>query len=296
MKTLMYLSYFLPLLFLLGAGCNQVTSEGNNTEKSEQKEDQKLITEWKTDSIFSIPESVYHDSNQEILYISNIDGKPTEKDGKGFISKLSPKGEIINLKWIEGIDAPKGMGVYDGKLYVTNIDEVAEIDISAGEIIERYSLEGSEFANDISINETGEVFISDMNTGAIYKLHNGNADFWLDAGTFDQPNGLFAMDDHLLVGTKNAVMKVDYQTSAITEFISETGSIDGLELVGNGYFIISDWSGSVHLVHPEKEKVLLLNTTDEGINAADISFVPEENKLYVPTFFDNRVMKYELKY
>lgn len=296
MNTFMIKAFLLPLMLLLGAGCNQKPSENSNTEKSDQIQEKELISEWKSDSIFSIPESVFHDPIREILYIANIQGQPTDKDGQGFISRMSTNGEVLDLEWVKGIDAPKGMGMHNNNLYISNIDEVVEIDILAGEIKNRYPLEGSEFANDISINQSGEVFISDMNTGAIYKLHNGNADFWLSAGTFDQPNGLFAMDDHLLVGTKNAVMKVDYQTSKISEFISDTGSIDGLELVGDGYFIISDWAGSVHLVHPDKEKELLFNTTDQGINAADIFFIPGENELYVPTFFDNRVMKYELKF
>ncbi|MBS3808435.1 MAG: hypothetical protein KGY60_13095, partial [Bacteroidales bacterium] len=73
-----------------------------------------------------------------------------------------------------------------------------------------------------------------------------------------------------------------------------TGGIDGLEFVKDGYYIKSDWTGHIHLLHPEKEKQLILDTTDEDINAADIEFVPGTSMLYVPTFHDNRVMAYEL--
>jgi sugar lactone lactonase YvrE len=196
---------------------------------------------------------------------------------------------------VTGIDAPKGMGVYDNKLYVTNIDEIVEIDIASGEIINRYACEGAEFANDIAINSNGTVFASDMSTGVIYRLKDGKAEKWIEDDTLQSPNGLFTLKNKLLIGMKGAVMKAEYKTGELTRFISNTGGIDGLEEVGDGYYIKSDWVGHVHLLHPDKEKILLLNTAKDNINAADIEFVPVKNMLYVPTFHDNRVMAYELK-
>ena len=60
------------------------------------------------------PESVIYSPKQDILFVSNIDGKPNEKDQKGFISKVSPSnGNIIELSWITGLNAPKGMAIYN---------------------------------------------------------------------------------------------------------------------------------------------------------------------------------------
>ena len=186
-------------------------------------------------------------------------------------------------------------GVYEGKLYVTNIDEIVEIDIAAGKVTNHYSLEGAQFANDIDINDAGVVFASDSRGGKVYRLQRGTAEKWLESDKLQGPNGLFTKKKHLLIGTNGAVLRADYETGELEEFISNTGGIDGLEEVGDGYYIKSDWAGHVHLLHPEKEKLLLLNTADDNINAADIDFIPETNMLYVPTFNDNRVMAYELK-
>ncbi|MFZ6014466.1 MAG: ATP-binding protein, partial [Bacteroidota bacterium] len=71
---------------------------------------QSLKLKWSTDSVFRVPESVLFDSKANLLYVSNIDGKSNEKDGKGFISKLSPDGKIIAMEWATGLNAPKGMG------------------------------------------------------------------------------------------------------------------------------------------------------------------------------------------
>jgi hypothetical protein len=294
MKTLQ-ITIISMLAFILLFGCKQKTEKEQKAESTTDKTQPELISKWSTDSIMKIPESVCYDATEDVLYIANIQGKPSEKDGKGFISKVSPQGEVIDLEWVTGLDAPKGMGVYEGKLYVTNIDEIVEIDIAGGEIINRYPCKDAKFANDIAIRENGTVFASDMSGNVIYRLKEGKAEKWIDSDKLDKPNGLYTEKEHLLIGINGYVLKADYETGELTEFISNTGAIDGIEKVGDGYYIKSDWTGHVHLLHPEKEKILILDTADDKINAADIDFVPEKNMLYVPTFMDNRVMAYELK-
>lgn len=283
------------ILFTGFIGCKQQKSGESEEEKATESSKPELISKWSTDSVMRVPESVKYDADNDVLYVANIQGNSNEKDGQGFISRVSTDGEVLDLKWVTGIDAPKGMGVYEGKLYVTNIDEIVEIDIAAGKVTNHYSLEGAQFANDIDINDAGVVFASDSRGGKVYRLQRGTAEKWLESDKLQGPNGLFTKKKHLLIGTNGAVLRADYETGELEEFISNTGGIDGLEEVGDGYYIKSDWAGHVHLLHPEKEKLLLLNTADDNINAADIDFIPETNMLYVPTFNDNRVMAYELK-
>jgi hypothetical protein len=284
----------------LMSGCRQQAGEsGDNTgepaEASGEQAQPQLVHQWSTDSVMNVPESVCYDPVNEILYVANIQGKPTEKDGEGFISKLSTEGEVLNLEWVTGLDAPKGMGVHNGKLYVTNIDEIVEIDIEGGTISNRYPLEGSKFANDIAINREGVVFASDMSVGRIYSLKDGNTQIWFESDKLKSPNGLFTTENELMIGIDGAVLKAAYGSDQLTEHIPNTGGIDGLEAVDDQYFIKSDWAGHIHLIHPEKEKLLLLNTADDNIQAADIEYVPELRMLFVPTFHDNRVTAYELK-
>src|SRR6056297_1858189 len=97
---------------------------------------------WSLDGL-SVPESVYHDRERGELYVSNIAGEPTEKNGAGHISRVSPDGEMIEAEWITGLDAPKGM-VSDGTtLWVSDIDRLVAIDIEAGEISESWTAEGA---------------------------------------------------------------------------------------------------------------------------------------------------------
>ena len=51
---------------------------------------------WETEKVLKIPESVLYDEIRNQIYVSNINGKPTEKDGNGFISLLDREGNIKN--------------------------------------------------------------------------------------------------------------------------------------------------------------------------------------------------------
>ena len=93
---------------------------------------------WQTDQILQVPESVTYDTQRNVLYVSNINGKPLEKDGNGFISIVKPDGIIENLKWVTGLNAPKGSALDGKNLYVTDIDELVQIDIETGKILKKY--------------------------------------------------------------------------------------------------------------------------------------------------------------
>ncbi len=245
-----------------------------------------------TDTLLATPESVLYEATRDVIYVSNVNGDPIAKDGNGFISIINLKGEIIKREWIKGLDAPKGMGIYNNHLFVTDINQVIEIDVEKGEIVNRFVANGAKFLNDIAIDATGRVFISDMTTSDIYLLSNSKLEKWFYSDKFNYLNGLFILDNSLLAGNSNTIYAINLDSKEMTEFIKESGGIDGLEAIGNGAFIVSDWTGNISKVSPNTPKELLLSTVDKKINAADIDFIIEKKILLVPTFFDNRVMIY----
>ena len=87
---------------------------------------------WTVSTDFASPESAYFDSASGALFVSNINGQVLEKDGNGYISKVSPKGEMIKEKWATGLDAPKGIRITKGKLWVSDIDRVLGIQVGNG--------------------------------------------------------------------------------------------------------------------------------------------------------------------
>lgn len=251
---------------------------------------------WETADILTTSESVCYNSSAKTIFVSCIDGNPTDKDGNGFIAQLSITGEIMMLKWVEGLNAPKGMGIYRDKLYVTDIDRIIEINIENAEITNEFRVEGAKFLNDITISQNGDVFISDMTTAKIHRIHKSILETWFTSEKFVNPNGLLYEDKEILIGTRNGIYSVRIEDKRLWHLIKDTGGIDGLVSDGQGNYIISDWQGKIQLVNIENDPEVLLDTSNKGINAADIEYIPEMNTLLVPTFMDNRVMAYELIY
>ena len=265
-----------------------------NAQLSTSYVHQSLKKIWTSESKLATPESVLYYQKENVLFVSSINGNPTDKDGNGFISKMSVDGKLISLKWANGLHAPKGMGVFNGKLYVADIDQLVEIDIKSGKIIKKYKGKKSRFLNDIAIGKDGAVYVSDMKNNMIYCLKSGKFDIWLMVGNLFQPNGLLIEGNNLLVGCMNYVVSVDLQTKHVRTFITETGSIDGLVKNGDEQYIISDWSGNIHSINKKTAKLKLLSTESDKVNAADIEYIKSKKLLIVPTFFDNRIIAYEV--
>jgi len=257
-----------------------------------------LVKVWESDRIFKVPESVCYDPKGKSLYVSNIDGQPGRKDGRGFISKLSPDGRVLKLKWATGLNAPKGMAIFKDRLYVSDIDRLVCIALSSGEITRVFPAEGARFLNDVAVDERGHVYVSDSSgkNSAIYWLKDGKMEVWLKGGEIKSPNGLFYRDGVLYVGSSGdgRIKAVDVRTKRV-KTVAEVGSgIDGLILDKDGFFIVSDWRGKTSLIEKGKGPVVLMDTTDKRINSADLGYIPDQRLILIPTFFDNRVLAYRL--
>jgi DNA-binding beta-propeller fold protein YncE len=89
------------------------------------------------------------------MYVAVIDGQPWNADGKGQIARLDTKGKIVNASWATGLSAPKGMAIWDKKLYVADISEVAVINTKTGKIESKIPVEGATGLNDVTIDSKG---------------------------------------------------------------------------------------------------------------------------------------------
>jgi DNA-binding beta-propeller fold protein YncE len=249
--------------------------------------------QWETGPGLKIPESVLYDSATGIIYVSNIEGKPAAKDSTGFIATLSTDGKILNAGWVKGLDAPKGMGILNNHLFVSNIDEVVEIDILTASIIKRHKVEGSQFLNDIAIDpKTGMIFITDSGTGQVYVLLNGVVSPWLQGPMFKGANGLFLLGNLLYIGTANSILQANITSGEVIVSIAGTGAVDGLFVNSQGKYIFSDFNGSVYLSGMKRKPELLLNTTTKKENAADFGVIVSKNMILIPTFGNNKIVCY----
>ena len=248
---------------------------------------------WATDTILKVPESVLVDDKENCLWVSNIDGASNGKDGKGSISKLSKTGAPINLDWVTGLNAPKGLGKYKQELYVADLTELVVIDIKKGIIKNKIKVEGSVFLNDITVNKNGAVFVSDSRTGKVHRIENGIVS--IEVENLQGPNGLLSIEDQLLILDRGSLLSVT-PGGAISKIMDGMDpSTDGIERVAPNQYIISCWNGIVYFVAAGAQKITLFDTRSEKINSADIGYDAKNKIIYVPTFMKNSVVAYQLQ-
>ncbi len=252
---------------------------------------------WRTDTLLTTCESVLFDPSLEQLFVSCINGAPAEKNGLGFIALLQPDGSIKEHKWLTGLNAPKGLALHGNTLYVTDIDQLVIIDIRNAEILERLDIEGASFLNDVAIGADGKVYFSDSDTGYIWVLSDGKLVAWITEG-LQRPNGLFVEENRVLLTSSGSedLKVIDLSSGSMETVSTGIGHGDGIEFTGTeGHYITSSWDGEIFLILPDYSKISLLKTSGQGINSADIGFNLKEQIIYVPTFFDNRVVAYKLE-
>ncbi len=244
---------------------------------------------WETGKVFKTPESALYDAERNQIYVSNINGKPTVKDGNGFISILDTTGRVRKLKWVGGMNAPKGLARIDSLLYVTDLDRSVIIDITHDKIIKIVDVEGATFLNDIEPISKDKLIVSDTRMNHLLEFDGNKAVVWLEHDSLISPNGLAFFKESLFVGTANNLLKVSPESKKVKVHIEETGPIDGLIPLGMNIYVLSDWSGRI-LRADLTEKIVLQNTSKQNIQAADLGFLPDEKIILIPTFFDNRVV------
>jgi sugar lactone lactonase YvrE len=256
-------------------------------------QEHQLIKKWETDTLLKVPEAVLYDADNKILYVSNIDGEPWEKDNKGSIGKVGLDGKIITVDWVSGFQAPKGLALYKNNLYVADVDKVAVIDIKKGSIVQTIAVEGAQGLNDITVDKKGVLYVSDSKNKKVHRIENGQVTTWLDS--LKGPNGVLINGNDLLVLNAGGLYKVEKDKTLTKLADGMEGGTDGVEHVKGKDYIVSCWAGAIWYVNGNGTKQNLLDTREQKINTADIGYDAKNRIVYVPTFFKNSIVAYELK-
>ena len=262
----------------------------------------------------STPESVLYDATNDEYIVSNIDGDPLAADGNGYISKLSPDGKVLTQKWIEGkkngvtLNAPKGLAMTGGKLYVADIDTVRIFDAKTGAPAGDVKLPGATFANDMAVAPDGRVLVSDSGLKAgkkTFEPSGSDAVYAIDANKklttiakskdLGGPNGLLPMADKTwVVGFRSGELySLDAKGKRADVQKLPKGSLDGIVALPGGDLLISSWDASaVYRGKPGGD----FHVAIEGVKSpADIGWDSKRSRVLVPLFNDNEVCAYDVK-
>ena len=256
----------------------------------------RVVSE-KTVTGFVHPEAVTYDPRAKVLYVSEFGSelRPTQKDGKGRISRVSLTGEVLDKQFLPApggvLNKPKGSWVAGNRLWVSDIDAVWVFDLTSRKG-RKVDLPGIKFANDVAVRGT-QLFISDNAGDQLYMVEP--ADFLEQSGepkvtvVFSgktvNPNGIYPARDGslLMVGfTAPENPRGIYAISGggeVQTLAKELGRLDGLSQMADGSLLITDWRSGSLIRWSEKTGV---ETLAKGLKGpADFGIVPESDGLLV---------------
>ncbi len=266
-----------------------------------------LVPAWQTEVIFEQPESIAFDAKNTQLFVSNINGDGTDADGNGYISLLSLDGKVIDLHWLEGLNAPKGLSIIGNNLYIADINQLVVVDIKNKKIIQRYSAPKAKFLNDVAADKKGNIYVSAFLTNTLYRLADNKFEVWIKSDALEVPNGLLVEGNQLILanwgvmtdGFATAVAghlkTINIDSKKITSLGDKTpvGNLDGLESDGNGNYLVTDWmSGKLLHIAPTGISTTLL-TLEQG--SADHIVLHEQGLVIIPMMLSGKVIAYKIK-
>ena len=240
---------------------------------------------------FAAPEGIATDGT--VLYVSNVAGEGNAKDGEGWISRLSLEGEILEDKWVQGLNAPKGMAIRDGKLFVSDFDAYHVIDIASGEIENTYPVEGAGFLNDITVWQNG-VYLSDSGSARIFQIDVNGYKEWLADDRLGGVNGLTADGDRLLIATMSSGSLFETLGARdLTEIASGMENADGIAVLDDGSYLVSSWPGQIWHVGSDGQTTEIHNTEDSSTYQNDLTRVGD--MIIVPNWQPGTVTAWRLE-
>jgi hypothetical protein len=301
------------------SACNQA-STGYLTEKPRHyPTDSVATTAHRAGVIQNLygPESVRYASDQDVYFVSVMNGPGSEKDNNGYIVQIAGAnlGEakllVVGGKNGVTLDAPKGLAIHGDTLWTTDIDKLRAFDRHSGKPLGEIDLapKGAVLLNDIAVGPDGTIYTTDTGIimsqiGVIYvggdKIFsigpNRSISVVAHGNVLGRPNGV-TWDP---TGKRWVVVSFDpfhsemyaLHPSDSTRIIlaKGKGKFDGIEPLPNGTFLVSSWAdSSVHQFGKGEDIQVVRNVP----TPADIGLDTKRGRLAIPTG-GNRVEFWDL--
>lgn len=229
------------------------------------------------------PESAVWDAATGAWYIS-VGGF----SGSGGVMKLTP-GSDTPETFVTGLNGPQGVSIYDGIMYVADGARVRVIDM--GDPSEQTSIP-VRGASDLDVDPaTGDLYVSDLGGGAIWRIPSGATTVELFA-SINSPDGLYIKDGGVYVanfalGAAGGVYRFELGTAQRSTVVEIPGTtLDGLEPDGDDWLATDFTKGHIWRV---TEDGTLLPVGQLLPGSADLGMDPATRTIAVPNLLLNNV-------
>jgi len=237
-------------------------------------------------------EAARYDERRDEYLVSNRG--PSSAPDQSFVSRVSPDGNVIELKWIEhgrnGVTLldPLGIFLHGDLLYVADIAAVRLFDRSSGAPHGSVEIPGAVRLNDLAVARDGTVYVSDSGAdgvaGAIYKISPQRrvTAFVARDPALERVNGIAVMPDGNIVHGGRGVNLVfrSPKGAVLREQTLPTGRIDGIVAMADGGLLVASQDGH-GVYHVPRGKEPMLVARDIPIPAA-IGLDTKRARLLVP--------------
>ena len=220
-------------------------------------------------------------------------------DGKAYISLLDAQGQFKEAQWIQStpafvFSAPKGMCVCQGKLFFTDNQTIKYCDAATGENLATIpGLLGERF-NDLA-TDGNSVWVSDNGASKILCVQPDGTSRAVKSPL--APNGVTCWRGQVFAVSWDRHDLYELDPKGVKEPVAfglaeHFTNLDGIEVLGDGTFIVSDFQGhKVSAVTPDRKTVY---TLIEMTTPADIGLDREKGYLFVPQFLADKAFIYRL--
>jgi sugar lactone lactonase YvrE len=254
------------------------------------------------------PESAIHDPVTDVYLVSNLSGSPLEPDHDGFISRISPDGRVLALRFIDGarspqgLSAPKGLALVGRTVYVTDIDRVRSFDADTGEPRLVVPVPGAVFLNDAAPGPDGAIFVTDTGLrdlaaadtpsedDALFAIRGDSVRRVASGAGLGHPNGVLwaAGKVELVTLGSGEWLTLTAEGSIVARTKLPGGALDGLVRLDDGTLLASSWAtSSLYRLAPDRRATLAASGLP---SPADIGYDQKRGVLLIPEMMENRLV------